>query len=95
MLYLDADHKREAVIAELRAFADLVSPGCYAVVGDSNLNGHPVPWLFPNGPEGPYEAVEEFLRERSDFEVDLEREYQLVTFNPRGFLRRRASGSQP
>jgi hypothetical protein len=38
--------------------------------------------------DGPYEAVTEFLAGRSDFVVDREREYQLVTFNPRGFLSR-------
>lgn len=95
MLHLDGDHQKDTVLAELRAFAGLVAPGCYAVVADSNLNGHPVPrqdWQFPYGPpgcEGPWEAVEEFLRERDDFEADRSREYQLVTASPRGFLRRK------
>jgi cephalosporin hydroxylase len=88
MVYLDADHRREAVRAELAAYAGLVAPGCYAVVADSNLNGHPVPWLDRRRRDGPYEAVAEFLAERHDFVVDPDREYQLVTFNPHGFLRR-------
>lgn len=96
MLYLDADHSEQAVLTELRTYADLVSPGCYAVVADSNLNGHPVPWDATHGPwgevpraeaNGPYEAIEAFLRERTDFEADASREYQLLTFNPGGFLR--------
>lgn len=86
MLYLDADHTAPAVLAELRAYGDLVTPGCYIVAADSNLNGHPVPWPMETG--GPHEAVQTFLAERDDFVVDKGREYQLLTFNPDGFLLR-------
>jgi cephalosporin hydroxylase len=90
MLYLDADHSRRAVLAELTHYADLVPDGCYAIVADSNLNGHPIPqsarWMFAG--EGPYEAIQDFLAQRKDFEVDRSREYQLLTFNPNGFLKR-------
>jgi cephalosporin hydroxylase len=34
------------------------------------------------------EAIDEFLKENSDFVVDREREKFFVTFNPRGYLRR-------
>ena len=36
------------------------------------------------------EAVEEFLAGTQEFEVDVAREKFFLTFNPRGFLRRRA-----
>lgn len=88
MLHLDADHRSRAVLAELRAYADLVSEGCYAIVADTNIYGHPVKVFYDNGPGGPFEAVAEFLKDRTDFEVDRSREYQLVTFDPNGFLRR-------
>lgn len=90
MLYLDADHTSAAVLAELRNYADLVAPGCYSVVADSIMGGHPVPW--PHSGEtysGPWDAVVELLRDRDDFEVDEDREHHLLTFNPRGFLCRR------
>lgn len=90
MLYLDADHNSAAVLAELRGYADLVAPGCYAVVADSIMGGHPVPWPYRGQTySGPWDAVAEFLRERDDFEVDEDREHHLLTFNPRGYLRRR------
>ncbi len=89
MIYLDADHSRRAVLAELRSYADLVADGCYAVVADSNINGHPVTRPADDGDGGPYEAIEQFVKERDDFEIDTSREHQLITFNPHGYLRRR------
>jgi cephalosporin hydroxylase len=95
MLYLDADHNKRAVVAELRSFADLVSPGCYAVVADSIMGGHPAPWPYPGQRYlGPYEAVEEFLQERDDFRVDESREYHLITFNPHGYLLRNGGAAR-
>jgi cephalosporin hydroxylase len=54
-------------------------------VEDTNINGHPV---FPDFGPGPMEALDEFLLRNGDFESDLTREKFLVTFNPRGYLRR-------
>ncbi len=86
MVILDSDHSRDHVLRELEAYAPLVSSGCYLIVEDTNINGHPVKWDF--GP-GPLEAVRLFLRGRSQFEVDLRREKFMLTFNPYGFLLRR------
>jgi cephalosporin hydroxylase len=85
MVFLDSDHSRDHVLAELRAYADFVTPGSYLVVEDTNLNGNPVE---PGFGAGPMEAVREFLAERSDFAVDAEQEKFFLTFNPSGYLRR-------
>jgi cephalosporin hydroxylase len=86
MVVLDSDHSRDHVLAELRLYGPLVTPGHYMVVEDTNVNGHPVRSDF--GP-GPAEAVEEFLGENDAFEIDPAREKFLMTFNPRGYLRKR------
>ncbi len=85
MVILDSDHSKSHVLNELRIYADAVTPGCYLIIEDTNINKHPVAEGF--GP-GPMEAVEEFLKGREDFIIDREREKFFLTFNPRGFLRR-------
>jgi cephalosporin hydroxylase len=85
MIILDSDHGKDHVLKELRAYADLVSPGSYLIVEDTNVNNHPVAEDFGSGP---MEAVEEFLTTRDDFNIDREREKFFLTFNPKGYLRR-------
>jgi cephalosporin hydroxylase len=86
LVILDSDHSREHVLEELRAYSPVVTPGSYLIVEDTNVNGHPV--LPEHGP-GPMEAVDEFLDSAPEFSVDPEREKFFLTFNPRGFLRKR------
>jgi cephalosporin hydroxylase len=85
LVVLDSDHSYDHVLAELRAYSPMVTPGSYLVVEDTNINAHPVYEEF--GP-GPMEAVQDFLKERDDFAVDHSREKFLLTFNPHGWLRR-------
>jgi cephalosporin hydroxylase len=73
------------VLNELRIYSKIVPVGGYLIVEDSNVNGHPV---IPEFGPGPMEAIDEFLRENHDFELDTRREKFLLTFNPRGHLRR-------
>jgi cephalosporin hydroxylase len=82
---LDSDHHADHVLAEMRAYASLITVGSYLVVEDTNVNGNPV--LAEWGP-GPREAVQRFLTETDAFVVDREREKFFMTFNPGGYLKR-------
>lgn len=85
MVLLDSDHHKAHVLAEMRAYAPLVTVGSYLIVQDTNINGHPVRPGF--GP-GPMEAVLEFLASDDRFESDRTQERLLFTMHPRGYLRR-------
>lgn len=86
LVILDSDHREAHVFDELEAYADLVTPGSYVIVEDTNVNGHPV---HPNFGPGPMEAVTKFLESRADFKVDHSMQRYHLTLNPRGFLKRR------
>lgn len=87
MVILDSDHRRDHVLQELELYAPLVTQGCYLIVEDSNVNGHPA---WPDHGPGPMEAIEAFLPKHPEFEVDLGRERFFMTLNPSGFLLRTA-----
>jgi cephalosporin hydroxylase len=85
LVILDSNHERDHVLAEMRLYGPLVTPGSYLVVEDSNINGHPV---LPEFGPGPLEAIDSFLAESDEFTVDESREKYFLTFNPRGYLRK-------
>jgi cephalosporin hydroxylase len=85
MAILDSAHDRDHVLDELRAYGDIVTPECYLIVEDTNVNGSPV--LPDHGP-GPGEAVADFLAEDDRYVVDRAREQYGLTASPGGFLRR-------
>jgi cephalosporin hydroxylase len=85
LVILDSDHSYEHVADELRAYSELVTPGSYMIVEDTNIAGHPV---VADLSRGPYEAVDEFLARDARFERDPAREKFMMTFNPGGYLRR-------
>jgi cephalosporin hydroxylase len=85
MVVLDSDHTEQHVARELALYGPLVTPGCYLVCEDTNINGHPVHEAF--GP-GPFEAVQGFLKQNSGWQVDRHCERLLLTFNPNGYLLR-------
>ncbi|MBK7403428.1 MAG: cephalosporin hydroxylase [Phycisphaerales bacterium] len=88
MLILDSLHNRDHVLAELHAYAHLVTPGCYAIVEDGDINGHPVHTDFaPDQGPGPLEAVTDYLATTDRFEIDRAREKLLLSLNPCGYLR--------
>jgi len=84
----DANHNKEPVLRDLRAYERFVSIGSYLIVEDGILDlfrpGDGLGWFA----EGPLVAIEQFLQETPNFEVDASRERYLMTYNPKGFLRR-------
>lgn len=85
MVILDSDHSKNHVLDELRIYAPMVTAGQYLIVEDTNVNGHPA--LAEFGP-GPMEALDAYLKEDGNFDIDGGREKFFMTFNPRGYLKR-------
>jgi cephalosporin hydroxylase len=93
MVMLDSNHTHAHVLAELQAYAPLVSRGSYCVVFDTVIEDLPK-GMFPDRPwdvgDNPKTAVRAFLEENPDFFVDEELEAKLlITVAPNGYLRRR------
>jgi cephalosporin hydroxylase len=85
VVILDSDHHQQHVLKELRLYSRFVAPGSYLIVHDTSHNGHPLKTSYG---KGPMEAVEEFLAENKSFISDRSREKFLMTFSPKGFLKR-------
>jgi len=80
----DSSHTYENTLQVLRTFSVLVKPGGYFIVEDGichhGLDIGPIP--------GPFEAIESFIAENSEFAIDRSLESFLITWNPKGFLKR-------
>ncbi len=104
LVMLDSNHTHAHVLAELEAYAPLVSKGSYCVVFDTIVEDMPAE-MFPDRPWGPGDnpktAVREYLRRLNEegreaidgdplkFEVDTMIENKLlITVAPEGYLRR-------
>ena len=92
MVILDSNHTHAHVLAELQAYAPLVSQGSYCVVFDTVIEDLPAgmypdrPWDVGNNPKT---AVCEYLTQNPNFEVDEDMEAKLlITVAPGGYLRR-------
>jgi len=91
MVFLDSLHNAEHVLKELELYSQFVCKGCYLIVSDTNVNGHPVLAGFRVGDRkgGPMEAMEEFIKHHDEFIIDRRREKFFMTLSPKGFLFRR------
>ena len=92
LVCLDSMHTHAHVLAELDAYAPLVSKDSYCVVFDTFVEDMPKkffadrPWDVGNNPKT---AVHEFLKSHSEFVVDKSIESKLlVTVAPDGYLKR-------
>lgn len=90
LVFLDSDHSYEHVLAEMRAYCDLVPADGWLIVFDTicrwlaDLDSAPDSWATDN----PHRAVETFLDGTKDFVRDPGPEKLLVTFGAGGFLRK-------
>jgi cephalosporin hydroxylase len=90
MVVLDSNHTHDHVLAELRAYANLVTLGAYLIVADTIVEhiagggDRRRPW----GPgDNPATALAAFLAERDDFAPDDEINGKLLlTSSPGGYL---------
>jgi cephalosporin hydroxylase len=92
LVCLDSMHTHNHVLAELEAYAPLVTPGSYCVVFDTIIEDMPED-MFPDRPWGvgnnPKTAVWEYLKSHPEFEIDKRIQYKLlITVAPDGFLKR-------
>jgi cephalosporin hydroxylase len=92
LVCLDSNHTHDHVLAELKAYAPLVSVGSYCIVGDTGVEDLPVgstsdrPWGKGNNPKT---AVFEFLKENKKFIIDKTIDTKLIiTGSPDGYLKR-------
>ena len=92
LVCLDSMHTHDHVLAELEAYAPLVTPGSYCVVFDTIIEDMPDnkftdrPWGVGNNPKT---AVWEYLKTHPEFEIDKSIQSKLlITVAPDGFLKR-------
>ena len=93
LVCLDSNHTHDHVLAELDAYAPLVSPGSYCIVYDTIVDDMPAalsgdrPWGPGNNPKT---AVRAFLESHPEFEIDKSIDHKLqISVAPDGFLRRK------
>lgn len=92
LVCLDSNHTHSHVLAELKAYAPLVSVGSYCVVFDTIIEDMPEDF-FPDRPWGkgnnPKTAVWEYLNTHTEFEIDANIENKLlITVAHNGYLKR-------
>jgi len=92
LVCLDSNHTHDHVLAELEAYAPLVSVGSYCVVFDTFVEDLPTDMLLdrPWGKgDNPKTAVLEYLEAHPEFEINKDIENKLlITVAPDGYLKR-------
>jgi cephalosporin hydroxylase len=92
LVCLDSNHTHEHVLAELEAYAPLVTPGSYCVAFDTLIEDMPAgsypdrPWDVGNNPKT---AVRAYVARHPEFEVDWQIDNKLlISVAPEGYLKR-------
>jgi len=79
----DSSHTFDNTLQVLKNYKDIVSIGSYLVIEDGicdiiDLGINP----------GPMKAVEKWIENNTNFEIDRIREKYIMTYNPKGYLKR-------
>jgi len=85
MVILDSDHHTEHKLKEMEVYGSLMYPGDYMIVEDSCFDEYPA---WPEFGPGPAAAIREYFSRHADFEIDKSMEKHLISFAPKGFLRK-------
>jgi cephalosporin hydroxylase len=92
MACLDSNHTHDHVLAELEAYAPLVTKGCYCVVFDTVIEDMPDGWFKDrpwNKGNNPRSALKEYLLKHPEFAIDSAMHDKLqITVAKEGFLER-------
>lgn len=93
MVFLDSNHTHDHVLAEMAAYAPLVSSGSYCVVFDSVIEDLPDtlhgdrPWKKGDNPKT---ALKEYIIENTNFTIDKSIDEKLmISVAPNGYLIRK------
>lgn len=84
----DSNHSKTQVLKDLKNYSPLVSISSYFIVEDGIVDLFKPGGDFGNYQEGPLEAIEEFLTNNTKFISDTKRERYILTYNPKGYLKR-------
>jgi cephalosporin hydroxylase len=84
MVIEDSSHTFDNTLHVLNTYSPLVTVGNYFIVEDGICH-HGLD-IGPN--PGPFEAIEAFMNNNNDFVIDRSREDFLITWNPKGFLKK-------
>jgi cephalosporin hydroxylase len=92
LVCLDSNHTHDHVLAEMDAYAPLVTVGSYCVVFDTVIEDVPAeffadrPWDRGNNPRT---AVTQYLKSHPEFEIDRHIDHKfLISVAPGGYLKR-------
>jgi len=90
MVFLDSNHTHDHVLAEMEAYAPLVTSGSYCVVFDSVIDDLPISEKRPWGPgNSPKSALYKYIDNNSEFEIDKSiQDKLLITVAPDGYLKK-------
>jgi len=82
MVILDSYHAKDHVLDEMKLYGEMVSPGSYLIVNDTQLDRF-------TGEAGPNAALAEFLPAHPEFTPDRSRERFMISCSFGGWLRKK------
>ncbi|MBU0536632.1 MAG: cephalosporin hydroxylase family protein [Nanoarchaeota archaeon] len=91
LVILDSNHSKDHVAKEIQLYKGMVTPGSYLVVTDgaqkfmSDIPDGKPEWTKDN----PWDALNEFMQDNDEFDIDPFYNRLKITSNPDGFLKKK------